>query len=312
MQYDVASKVILEHCRNSLLRDLCGLPVKDAELTEIHPQETASLRRSDFVLKALFDDLEYRLVLLEFITAWKKYLPLRTLESRCRHILREKMDIITIMIALRKCPGIRNCYNDNEVCFQYKLINLHEIKAEKIIKKGQKCLYPFVPLMQGGQQLIDKAEKEIYEGEESREYKADLLTGMAILGGLISRDIPLKLIQKRRDIMIQSAAYDIIKQEGYEEGKEYGFQQGKEYGFQEGKEYGFQQGVQQGVQQGIILEAQDMLLEAIEERFEIVPQSITQKIQQINSKKILESLFRIALRVHSLEEFDAKLKMALN
>ena len=292
MQYDVASKVILEHCRNSLLRDLCGLPVKDAELTEIHPQETASLRRSDFVLKALFDDLEYRLVLLEFITAWKKYLPLRTLESRCRHILREKMDIITIMIALRKCPGIRNCYNDNEVSFQYKLINLHEIKAEKIIKKGQKCLYPFVPLMQGGQQLIDKAEKEIYEGEESREYKADLLTGMAILGGLISRDIPLKLIQKRRDIMIQSAAYDIIKQEGYEEGKEYGFQQ--------------------GVQQGIILEAQDMLLEAIEERFEIVPQSITQKIQQINSKKILESLFRIALRVHSLEEFDAKLKMALN
>ena len=288
MQYDVASKVILEHCRNSLLRDLCGLPVKDAELTEIHPQETASLRRSDFVLKALFDDLEYRLVLLEFITAWKKYLPLRTLESRCRHILREKMDIITIMIALRKCPGIRNCYNDNEVSFQYKLINLHEIKAEKIIKKGQKCLYPFVPLMQGGQQLIDKAEKEIYEGEESREYKADLLTGMAILGGLISRDIPLKLIQKRRDIMIQSAAYDIIKQEGYEEGKEYGFQQ------------------------GIILEAQDMLLEAIEERFEIVPQSITQKIQQINSKKILESLFRIALRVHSLEEFDAKLKMALN
>ena len=296
MQYDVASKVILEHCRNSLLRDLCGLPVKDAELTEIHPQETASLRRSDFVLKALFDDLEYRLVLLEFITAWKKYLPLRTLESRCRHILREKMDIITIMIALRKCPGIRNCYNDNEVSFQYKLINLHEIKAEKIIKKGQKCLYPFVPLMQGGQQLIDKAEKEIYEGEESREYKADLLTGMAILGGLISRDIPLKLIQKRRDIMIQSAAYDIIKQEGYEEGKE----------------YGFQQGVQQGLQQGILLEAQDMLLEAIEERFEIVPQSITQKIQQINSKKILESLFRIALRVHSLEEFDAKLKMALN
>ena len=296
MQYDVASKVILEHCRNSLLRDLCGLPVKDAELTEIHPQETASLRRSDFVLKALFDDLEYRLVLLEFITAWKKYLPLRTLESRCRHILREKMDIITIMIALRKCPGIRNCYNDNEVSFQYKLINLHEIKAEKIIKKGQKCLYPFVPLMQGGQQLIDKAEKEIYEGEESREYKADLLTGMAILGGLISRDIPLKLIQKRRDIMIQSAAYDIIKQEGYEEGKE----------------YGFQQGVQQGLQQGILLEAQDMLLEAIEERFEIVPQSITQKIQQINSKKILESLFRIALRVHSLEEFEAKLKIILN
>ncbi|GAB6163755.1 hypothetical protein JCM12298_29150 [Desulfothermus naphthae] len=101
MQYDIASKVILSHCRKAVLQELCGLRVKDAELIEVRPQETASVRRSDFVLKALFEDGTEKMVLLELITAWKKYLPLRTLETRCRHLLEEGLEIVTIMIELR-------------------------------------------------------------------------------------------------------------------------------------------------------------------------------------------------------------------
>ena len=56
MHYDVASKVILNHCRGPVLRELCGLKVRESELIDIRPQETASLRRSDFVLRALFED----------------------------------------------------------------------------------------------------------------------------------------------------------------------------------------------------------------------------------------------------------------
>ncbi|WP_459878955.1 hypothetical protein [Desulfothermus naphthae] len=47
------------------MRELCGLNVKDAELIEVHPQETASVRRSDFVLRAFFEDGTEKLVLLE-------------------------------------------------------------------------------------------------------------------------------------------------------------------------------------------------------------------------------------------------------
>ena len=213
MQYDIASKVILTHCRGPVLRELCGLKVKESELIEIRPQETASVRRSDFVLRALFEDNKERLVLLEFITAWKKYLPLRTLETRCRHQLQEEVEIITVMIELRRCGGVRDYFRDNEVEFRYKVIKLYELKAEEIIRKGLRCLYPFLPLMEGGKDFIDEAEKGIYEGEGSREYKSDLLTGMAIFGGLVSEEIPMKLIQRRRDIMIESAAYEIIKRE---------------------------------------------------------------------------------------------------
>ena len=148
-------------------------------------------------------------------------------------------------------------------------------------------MYPFVPLMKGGEELIEEAERGIYESEESMEYKSDLLTGMAILSGLISKEIPLKLIKRRRDIMIESAAYEIIKKEGFEEG------------------------IQQGIQQGLLLEAQEMLLDALEERFGIISRSIAKKIKEIDSREVVKSLFKVAMRVNSLEEFENKLKIAL-
>ena len=287
MQYDIASKVILTHCRNVVLRELCGLNVRDAELIDVRPQETASVRRSDFVLKAIFEDGTEKLVLLELITQWKRYLPLRTLETRCRHILEEGLEIETIMIELKRCYGVVDYYHDNEVDFRYKVIKLYEVEAREVVKKGLRCLYPFVPLMKGGEELIEEAERGIYESEESREYKSDLLTGMAILSGLISKEIPLKLIKRRRDIMQESAAYEIIKREGFEEG------------------------IQQGIQQGLLLEAQEMLLDALEERFGIIPRSIAKKIKGIDSREVVESLFKVAMRVNSLEGFEDKLKIAL-
>jgi len=288
MQYDIASKVILSHCRKVVLEELCGLKIKDAELIEVRPQETASLRRSDFVLKALFEDGTERLVLLELITQWKKYLPLRTLETRCRHLLEEGLEIVTIMIELRPCYGSKNYYQDNEVEFKYKLVKLYDIEAKEVLRKGKKCLYPFVPLMKGGRDLVEEAERGIYEGEEDRTYKADMLTGMAILSGLISEEIPFQLIQRRRDIMIESAAYEIIKKEGFE------------------------QGIQQGIQQGLLMEAQENLLEILDERFEIVPKSMVQKIKQIDSREVLKSLLKLAMRVNSLEEFETKLNKAMS
>jgi len=54
-----------------------------------------------------------------------------------------------------------------------------------------------------------------------------------------------------------------------------------------------------------------MLLEALEERFGIVPKSIAQKIKQIDSREVIKGLFKVAMRTSSLEEFEAKLKIAM-
>ena len=61
-----------------------------------------------------------------------------------------------------------------------------------------------------------------------------------------------------------------------------------------------------------MLDAQEMLLDALEERFEIVPRSIAKKIKQIDSREVLKGLFRLVMRIDSLEEFETKLKIAMN
>ncbi len=72
-----------------------------------------------------------------------------------------------------------------------------------------------------------------------------------------------------------------------------------------------QKGIQQGIQKGLLLEAQEMLLELLEERFGIVPRYIAKKIKEIDSREVVKGLFKIAMRVNSLEEFEEKLKIAL-
>ncbi|OAG27588.1 RpnC/YadD family protein [Thermodesulfatator autotrophicus] len=244
MYYDIASKVILSRCKEPFLSFFCGLSVKEAYLIESRPQETTSLRRADFVLKTILDNNQETLVLIEFFSSWKSWYPLRTLECRCRHILQENLPVITFCILFTPSTKAQNYYQDDEVNYQFNLVKLYEIDAREVLEKGPPCLLAFIPLLKDGYKFIDEAEKKIYHSNTPKENKADLLTGMAILGGLISEEIPLKLIQRRRDIMIESAAYEIIKKEGYEEGLKEGIQQG------------IRQGLQQGLKQG--------LLEAIE------------------------------------------------
>ena len=73
---------------------------------------------------------------------------------------------------------------------------------------------------------FQRADQLIYESALERADKADMLTSMAILSGLVSDELPLELVARRRDLMIESAAYDIIKQAGRQAGLEQGICQG--------------------------------------------------------------------------------------
>ena len=152
--------------------------------------------------------------------------------------------------------------------------------AKEIIKDNIFCLMPFVPLMEHGQEMVEKADKAIYESALPRNDKADIRTIMAILSGLVSKKLPKLLVSKRRDIMIESAAYDIIKEEGLREGRE--------------------EGLREGLQEGI--------LEILEIRFNVVPESITKNIRSIENTDILRILRRNSLKVSSLEEMKILLK----
>jgi predicted transposase YdaD len=68
---------------------------------------------------------------------------------------------------------------------------------------------------------------------------------------LVSRSLAQTLLDKRREIMITSYAYELIKQEGLEEGLEQGLKQGLEQGLERGRQEGLAEGLRIGLLQAI-------------------------------------------------------------
>jgi len=123
----------------------------------------------------------------------------------------------------------------------------------------------------------------IYDEPISSLIKADMLTSMTILTGLVSDILPQDILSRRRDIMIESAAYDIIKQDGLQQG--------------------IQQGIQQGLQEGKLFASKEALFDVLMERFDRIPSSIIQAIDRIDNAFLLKTLLRIALKAPSIEAF---------
>ena len=65
-------------------------------------------------------------------------------------------------------------------------------------------------------------------------------------------------------------------------------------------------GIKKGMQQGMLLEAQDMLIEVLAERFGGVSGKLSEQIKRIESRERLKDLLRQAVRVKSFEEFGKK------
>ena len=74
---------------------------------------------------------------------------------------------------------------------------------------------------------------------------------------------------------------------------------------------GMKKGIEIGIQQGLIMEAQEMVMELLEEKFGRVKKSVIEKIKGIQSRELLKILFKIGLRVNSFEEFERKLEEVL-
>ena len=66
-------------------------------------------------------------------------------------------------------------------------------------------------------------------------------------------------------------------------------------------------GIEKGMQQGMLLEAQDMLIEVLAERFGGVSGELSEQIKRIDSRERLKDMLRQALRVKSFDEFGKKL-----
>jgi predicted transposase YdaD len=84
-------------------------------------------------------------------------------------------------------------------------------------------------------------------------------------------------------------------------------EQFRQEGIRKGRQEGRQEGRQQGRQEGLIFSKQQDILEALEIRFDRVPEGLREEIESIADAAKLQSLHRAAIRSATLDEFAEEL-----
>jgi hypothetical protein len=135
MEYDITAKVLIEKSHREILQHFLGLPVVESTLLEPLPQQTATLRSSDFPLLATDARGQRSLVVLEVQSAWEWEVPFRLLEYRCRHILRERLtDALSCVLLLRPSRVATDLLEDAEVRYRYRLVRVYELDAAPVVQ----------------------------------------------------------------------------------------------------------------------------------------------------------------------------------
>ena len=305
MQYDIATKVLMDQAAASLMERFLGIRTAEFEYVEELPQESVSLKRSDYILRVTDKDGKTQIGIWEFLSVWKRSAVLNLIDYTVRALIKFKLPVIPVLLLLRPAPAASNFFEEGGLRFTFTLVQFAEMSAAELLREADVCLFPFVPLMQGETHLIWEAEQRIYASGLATEEKADLLTAMTILAGLKDQQLARQLVERRRDIMIQSYGYDIIKEEGLAEGRQEGLQKGMAQGMAQG----IKQGMKQGMKQGQMKRARKAICDVLEARFELVPVAVLSAIKEIQSLRILDELHRKAVKVNDLEEFRAVLKI---
>ena len=286
MKYDVASKRLVELSGKSILRELLKIDIGEFEIIQELPQQTVSLRSSDFPLMVRDQKGDLMIILLEFQTRWDEELPLRVGEYLIRFQRKHRLPVIPVVLLFREHPEALDRYESEFLRVSYHLVRVWEIGGEELLGSGDLFLLPLVGAARSGRAEILEAERRIYESELERGVRADLLAILTIFAGFKDRELVEELLRRRRDIMIESIAYEIIKEEGMREG------------------------MREGIEKGELKASKEMVVEALEERFSVISAGLVERINEIGRAVVLRGLLRQAMRCESLEEFEAILKKA--
>ncbi|MBF0551231.1 MAG: hypothetical protein HQK60_11915 [Deltaproteobacteria bacterium] len=291
MQYDISSKILIEKCREEILRRLLGISVATSDLLEEVATETVSARYVDTAIRVTDQAGKQEIIILEVQTRWDNDVPLRLLEYRCRYMLKYHQETTACVLLFRPSATVTDRYEDKDVQFRFRLIPIYEFDAREVFQEDVLCLMPLIPLMRHGEEFLDQADRSIYESSLSKKDKADFLAIMAILSGLVSKEFAQTLVSRRRGIMLESAAYEVIREIEYNEGRQAGILEGKIEGKIEGR------------LEERLLQSRLVVIDTLKLRFNDVPPSIILKVEGLNDLDILKGLWKTAVIVGSLDEF---------
>jgi predicted transposase YdaD len=291
MKYDIAAKVIISNAIESILTKFLGIDFSLVEEIREIPEETVSLKRSDFPFQITRKNGQKEIVLLEIQTTFSREFVLRLLDYTVRSMLDYNLKVIPSVLLLTPSKDATGFYKDDIITFNYHAIKLWEQKPENFL--DDIWLYPFLPLMENGVNFLDEIERKVYQDTKLEIHeKADILTATAIFAGMKDKKLSIELIKRRRDIMIESPVYEIIKEEGIIEGIKKGKKEGIKEGIKEGKKEGLQEAISLG----------------LEIKFGVESLELMDKVIKINSLTKLEMIKEAIKKAKNVDEIENLLK----
>lgn len=196
-----------------ILRKFLGMETRSIQLLESLPGEIVSIRRSNFPLRVVLKEGQEVIVLVEIQIDFDRDSILSMIGYTVRLTLKYHLKVIPLVLLLTPSPLATGFYEDDIHTFKYQVVRFWEEEAEDFL--DEIYLYPFLPLMNHGEDFLEIAEMKICENTElSSEEKGNLLTAMAIFTELKDKELATQIVKRRRDIMRQSAAYWVIREEG--------------------------------------------------------------------------------------------------
>ena len=197
-QYDIATKVLMERAADHMLEQFLGLSVADIELIEELPQESTSLKRSDYILRVTTREGNTEIVLWEFLSHWKR----RAILSLCDYAVRAKikfgLPVSPVILLLCPAPHATDTFEEDCLRFQFTLVRVYAMSAVEFLRQAEIHLLPFVPVMQGETGVVWETEKRIYTSDLPSDEKADLLTALTIFAGLKDTILARQLVERSK------------------------------------------------------------------------------------------------------------------
>ncbi|MCP4112822.1 MAG: hypothetical protein GY749_46070 [Desulfobacteraceae bacterium] len=77
-------------------------------------------------------------------------------------------------------------------------------------------------------------------------------------------------------------------------------------------EEGVEKGVEKGIEKGILEEARGMVIEALAERFVVIPAELKESVYSVGHHEELKQLLRYAIRSPHIEDFEKVLSKVLS
>ena len=176
MKYDIASKRLADLGIESLVSRFLQIEIEDSKLIEELPQETVTIRSSDFPIRIREKNGNEFIVLLEFQTQWESDLPLRVGEYVLRFKRKYHLLVKPLVLLFRKHHSAVDVYDDGVISVRYRLVRMWEVDGRELLETEDPYLLPLVAVANSGKDEIFEAERRIYS---SQSIGSDI-----VLGGL--------------------------------------------------------------------------------------------------------------------------------